>query len=337
MGKRIFGGKNNFNRRKKGLISKKEYQEKRLENLYLIGESDRKGNRKFDFHTDSITFKPQKGIKFELKLPNLRGKYLKEYLTLVEGAENKSLPITISLNNQFIFISFEEKKLETHKLPKIIKGRYLGIDLNPNNIGISFFDEHKRLIKTIGYHFKDLTGKNINTDKLKHELRQMAISIGKEANHLQIEYFFVEDLSFKQGDKKKGKNFNRLTSSQFLINEFNRMLSKYGKVVRVNAAYSSTIGNILFSEYPDPIAASMEIARRGIESRIVKGSMKFYPPLVGMKVLRNRWKEELIPEFFTWIELHDWLQLTGLKYRVPIPGIGMLSIFSSNRSKVFVY
>ena len=81
----------------------------------------------------------------------------------------------------------------------------------------------------------------------------------------------------------------------------------------------------------------MEIARRGIESRIVKGSQKFYPKMVDIQVLRNRWKEEIIPELFTWKELHDWLKLTGLKYRVPIPEIGMFRIFSSKRSKVFIY
>ena len=337
LGKRIFGGRRNFFRRKKGLITKEEYQENRLENYYSIGEANEKGNRKFEFNANSIIFKPKKGIKFEIELPTLRGKYIKDYLSLIEATENKAIPVTISLNKDHIFLSFEEKKLETYQPPKIIKGRYLGIDLNPNYIGVSFFDEHKRLLNKQLFNLKELTGKNINTNKLKHEIREIAIAIGKEANHLQIEHFFVEDLSFKQGDKKKGKSYNRLTNNQFLINEFNRMLSKFGKVIKVNAAYSSTIGNILHTEHPDPIAASMEIARRGIESRIKKGSMKFYPAMVDIQVLRNRWKEELIPEIYTWKELHDWLKATGLKYRVPIPEIGMFRIFSSRYSKVYVY
>lgn len=78
---------------------------------------------------------------------------------------------------------------------------------------------------------------------------------------------FVEELKFDQGDKKKGKAYNRLTSNQFLFNEFIRMLTKFGNVKLVNAAYSSTIGNIVHHQYPDPVAASMEIARRGIECR----------------------------------------------------------------------
>ena len=202
---------------------------------------------------------------------------------------------------------------------------------------MSFFDEHLRLLDTKLYNFKQLTGKHINSDKLKHELREVAIDIGKTAQHYQIQYLFVEDLQFKQGDSGLGRGFNRLTKSQFLINEFTRMLAKYGKVVKVNAAYSSTIGNIVHSEYPDPIAASMEIARRGIESRVVKGSKRFYPQLVSKEVLERRWKDVLWPNFGSWIDLHAFLKETGLKYRVPIPDIGMFRLFSSKSSNVWVY
>lgn len=336
-GKRIFGGKKNFLKRLKGLISKEEWKEQRLENLYIIGESLAEGNRKFEFNTDTIVFKPKKGIRFELVLPTLHGSYYKDYLSIVEATTNKALPITVSINKDTIFLSFDEEKLETIKPLKVIQGRYLGIDLNPNFIGVSFFDQYKTLLETKLYNFSELTGKNCNPDKLKHEIREVAIDIGHKAQHYQIQYLFVEDLSFKQGDKGKGKTFNRLTSNQFLITEFNRMLAKFGRVVKVNAAFSSTIGNILNDSFPDPIAASMEIARRGIESRVVKGSQKFYPLLVLKEVLERRWKDVLFPNFKTWIELHDFLKKTGLKYRVPIPKMEMFSPFHNVASQVYVF
>ena len=114
------------------------------------------------------------------------------------------------------------------------------------------------------------------------------------------------------------------------------MLGKFGKVVAVNAAYSSTIGNIVNDSYPDPVAASMEIARRGIESRVVKGSKKFYPLLVAKEILQRRWKDVAIPDFATWIELHNWLKETGLKYRVPIPDLGVFRLFSNYKSGVLI-
>ncbi len=187
------------------------------------------------------------------------------------------------------------------------------------------------------YNLSALTGKDYNPNKLKHEVREIANQINRLANHYRIEYKFVEDLSFKQGDRGKGKTFNRLTSNQFLINEFNRILSKQGKVLKVNAVYSSTIGNILHSEYPDPIAASIEIARRGIESRVVKGSGLFYPMLISKEILANRWKEALEWTFESWIELHQLLKTTGLKYRVDIPEMSMFRLFESKSSKVLVY
>ena len=336
-GSRIFGGKRNFFRRLKDLITHEEYQEHRLENLYVIGDKNNYGSRKFNFNTDTITFKPNRKSHYELILPNLHGKYLKSYQNLVIAATKKLLPITVELNDKEIFLSFDEKVLDTTKPKKIISGRYLGVDLNPNYIGVSYFNENQELLDTQLYNFKSLTGKKANHDKLKHELREVAIAIGTLAQHYQIQYFFVEDLSFKQGDRGLGKNYNRLVKNQFLINEFSRMLAKFGKVVAVNAAYSSTIGNVVNEAYPDPIAASMEIARRGIESRVVKGSKRFYPPLVPKEVLQRRWKDEVIPDFSTWIELHNWLKETGLKYRVPIPSdLGMFRLFSNINSGVLV-
>ena len=336
-GSRIFGGKRNFFRRLKGLITQEEYQEHRLENLYVIGKADRYGSSKFNFNIDTISFKPKCGTRYELIVPNLHGKYLKTYQELVIAATKKLLPITVTLNDKEIFISFDEKVLDTTKHKKIIAGRYLGIDLNPNYIGVSYFNEKQELLETKLYNFKALTGKNINTDKLKHELREVAIAIGTLAQHYQIQYFFVEDLHFKQGNSGLGKNYNRLVKNQFLIKEFSRMLAKFGKVVAVNAAYSSIIGNVVNESHPDPIAASMEIARRGIESRVVKGSKRFYPPLVPKEVLQRRWKDVTIPEVGTWIELHNWLKTTGLKYRVPIPtDLGMFRLFSNINSGVLI-
>ena len=336
-GSRIFGGKKNFFRRIKGLITREEWKKYRLENLYLIGEGLRAGNRKFNFNSDTITFKPSRGIKFELQLPKLHGFYSTDYVNLVESTTNNLMPVTVTLNSTHIFLSYDETKLENHKPKKIISGRYLGIDLNPNYIGVSYFDENKQLLNTKLYNFTGLTGKTCNADKLKHELREVAIDIGKQAQHYQIQHLFVEDLHFKQGDAGKGRNFNRLVKNQFLITEFTRMLSKFGKVITVNAAYSSTIGNVVNEGYPDPIAASMEIARRGIESRVVKGSKLFYPPMVPLEVLQRRWKDVVIPTMDSWIELHEFLKRTGLKYRVPIPHIGMFRLFSSRSSGVLVY
>lgn len=337
--KRIFGGKKLFQRRAKGLISSEDYQELKLEPLYFVGEAPAKGNRKFTFASDVILFKPNKGTKFVLELPQLHGKYLKLYDALLDKMYDDPQPITVMLDQEFIYLSFDETRIKsaTPKLKPVIKGRHLGIDLNPNYIGVSFFNANKQLLETKLYDLSQLTGKHYNPDKLKHEIREIALEINRLANHYRIEYKFVEDLNFKQGDKGQGKRFNRLTINQFLYTEFKRMLAKQGKVLEVNAAYSSTIGNIMHPDQPDPIAASMEIARRGIESRIVKGGGSFFPPVVSNEFLLNRWKEAADWSYGTWKELHAILKKTGLKYRVPLPDRGMFRSFASKHSNAFVY
>ena len=58
--KRIFGGKKNFIDRCKGKISRDEFLQKRLSNLYVIGEANQHSNRFVTINEDleSFTFKP---------------------------------------------------------------------------------------------------------------------------------------------------------------------------------------------------------------------------------------------------------------------------------------
>jgi hypothetical protein len=116
-----------------------------------------------------------------------------------------------------------------------------------------------------------LTGKNASFNKLDHETKEIFQYIGKKLKSLQVEYVFLEDLKFDSKSKKKSKGFNRLTINQWNRNTPYSILSKYfkNKIFKVNAAYSSTIGNCLYN-YPDPINASLEIGRRGFDVIILK-------------------------------------------------------------------
>lgn len=317
-----------------------EFKQRRLRGFYSIGERLAKGNRRVSFSYDHITVHLFTGEEVTFPLPELRGAFADQFYAAVDMANAKLLAITVNIDENGIYISFERNKVVVKKPQKSIKGRHLGIDLNPNYVGVSIYSEKKQLIETKIFDLKELTGKGINHNKLKHEIREVAIQVGKMACHFQVEYLFVEELSFAQGDKGKGANFNRLTGNQFLHKEFKRMLAKYGKVVEVNAAYSSTIGNIVNDQYPDPIAASMEIARRGIESRVVKGSAAFYPPMMSHEVLarrKHKWKNVPKSACSSWITLHCWIKEAGVKYRVPVPEREQMRIFVTKSSRVFVY
>lgn len=326
---RIFGGKKNFIRRCKNLISNDEWKKLKLFPIYSIGEAPKYGNRKFEFYENKIIFKPYKGKKIEIFLPKLHKNWLLKYKQLLILTKLKKIPVTVSLTTEYITLSFNLPEKEIYE--KLIETRYAGVDMNPNYIGISIWQSGILINKKL-YNLKQLTGKNISQNKLDHETKEIGHSIGKWLKEHKVKHLFIEKLKFKHGNKGLGKHFNRLTINQWKINILKQILFKYYKFFEVNAAYSSFIGNLNYNNLPDPIAASAEIARRGYEVIIVKNK-KFYPNLISLKYLRNRWKEIKIPEVETWKELYSWFKNSKMMYRVPIPNIGFKN-FKCLQSKV---
>jgi hypothetical protein len=354
--KRIFGSKSNLIKRSKNLIDKETYKNNRSLPLLIIGEAPKKGNRKFNFtNLSNIEFKPFLKCKISISLPKLRNNYKKDLNLLIKFSNSNEIPYQIQLSKHFIWITFDENKLqelekEENKLSKsnfYIKNRYCGIDLNPNYIGFSVKDESDKIIHTEQIDLKNLTGKNINSNKLDHETKEIFHYIGKKLKSLKCEYVFLEDLNFKTGNKKKGKGFNRLTINQWNRNTPYNILSKYfkNKLFKVNAAYSSTIGNCLYN-YSDPINASLEIGRRGFEVIILKkkdkkGVSSFYPEF-NLSIMREEIRNQTAHlELNSWKELHTFLKNSKLKYRVSLDEASSLHPmfyrkFYSKKSKVII-
>jgi hypothetical protein len=97
----IFGGKSLFKLISHKSISKEEFNQKRLNPIYSIGEGNNpsvKCNRKFFIQDlNTIIFKPSKKEMLELSI-NISGKY-KRYLELLkEHQELKDLSITYKLS-----------------------------------------------------------------------------------------------------------------------------------------------------------------------------------------------------------------------------------------------
>lgn len=140
----IFGGRNNFIKRMQNKISSDEFKKLRVRRILSVGEQYHKGNRKFEFNViedNKIIFKPKRGVKFELILPKLRKKYKNLLYRVQNLMEEKKIPVTISLDQKYIYISFEEKI----ELQKKSEGNYIGIDLNPNYISLVLFDKNQEI------------------------------------------------------------------------------------------------------------------------------------------------------------------------------------------------
>mgnify|MGYP003539753143 CR=1 FL=1 len=227
------------------------------------------------------------------------GKLKKKYKDVLQQLElltnDKKLPVSFKLTTTHIFITYDENRLEREVLQnKKIVDRVLGIDMNPNYIGTSI-QQNNKILSTKLYDLSKLTIKSKEAssskkskyldNKLDHETIHIAKDIIAYARSNNVSTIAIENLSFKQGNSGIGRGFNRLTNNKWKKNLFTRVLVKYATLYKIKikyivAAYSSTVGNLLNPQYPDPIASSIEIGRRA--------TGQFYPALITNEVLSNR-------------------------------------------------
>ena len=273
----IFGGKSLYKRYLRKLINKEEFIKQRQLPLSSQGEMLQKGNRMFDFHFDNqyLTFKISKKKHIDIQLGNIHKKLQKELNKLNESCYDKKATVSIRLNNEYIWITYDEKLLsKSVKFNELKDNRVMGLDLNPNYIGLSVIEFDKennfKVLHKQVFELKGLTDKNVSKYKRQYEIIKICHTINSLINYWKCKKLSIEDLNIKQSDKGQGKGFNRLCNNVWdrtLVTNKLLMLSNiYGyELVKGNPAYSSFIGNLVYGNEmtPDMIAASIEIARRG--------------------------------------------------------------------------
>ena len=346
----IFGGKFSFYQRLKHKLDKDIFKENRLLGIYSQGEKNYYGNRKFklDILNNQIIFKFSRYKYINLQLPKLRKNYLYELINLEEQCNQKLSNFNIELKLDKICITFDDSK--------IYCSNYLGnsnvvgaIDMNPNYIGFSISKwcngKRKILLEEqydLSYFTKNLHKSSSHKDS-KHqnnkqifELKEVAKDIIKKCKFFHVGKFGIEDLNFKQTNSGKGRGFNRLTKNKWkreaLVSALRKrcLLNKID-FVEVNPVYSSFIGN-LCNNAPDPIAASLEIARRAIFKYI---KVQFYPELIKAESLFNLWKESVSWVYKSWKELFDIIKTSKVKYRRSLESFDS-EVFRLKSSKSFV-
>jgi hypothetical protein len=348
----IFGSKENFRKRSLGKISKEEFKQNRNSPISIIGECPWNGNRKFKLNIieeNSLEFRPKRGIKIGILLPKLRNNLKKTLSRIQELCENKKISLTIKLDKCYIYFTYDETllKIEKEEKSKSILNRYAGIDLNPNYISVSIFENEERIISKT-YNLFQLTKKSKEAssskkskylnNKLDFETIEISKDILKLLKHYNCSSLFLEDLNIKSENKNKGTNFNRLCNNVWKKNKFVNNLKKRCnlsniKVYDVLPYYSSFIGNLTNLNLPDPVAASCEIARRGYNTYILKNK-QFYPELIKVEVLKNLWKEDLEWIYSSWKELFVLVKNSKLKYRVPFSNEDVFRILKTKKTKV---
>lgn len=288
----IFGGKKNFIDRCKGKITKGEFINKRLSKLYIIGEANQHGNRFIVINEDlqSFTFKPTKNNRIVLTIDGRYKRYKSILNKLYNLQKDKQISITYELDNEYIYLTYDETLLNQYIDYKPIKNRIFSIDLNPNYIGWSVVDWKKsskfEVVKSGVISVKELNDidfglKNkssyskeriyINNKRTfeTYEISKLLVNIAK---YYKCEVFGLEELNIKSKDTDKGKYFNKLVNNVWnrnkLVNNIKKRCNIYSiRVMLVKPNYSSFVGNFLFRdlELPDMVLASIEIGRRCYE------------------------------------------------------------------------
>ena len=355
----IFGGKTNFIKRCLNKISKEEFLKKRLLPIYSVGQADHKGNRLFEIKDKTeILFKPDKNSHIILNLKDIGKNRMKMLDVLKELQFTKTVPITYSLDTEYIYISVDNSVFEKH-VYRIIKNRVIAMDINPEFIGWSVTDWSNtgyRIVASGLISIQPLNNKHkslnlSSTDKKslyfnnkrKHEIIHVAKQLFMLCKHYRCETFAMEDLDIKSkaiGNKRINRLINNLWCRTLLTHQIKKhILCSPTTFVSVQPQYSSIIGNIVYrgERLPDPVLASIELGRRGIEystqyiyKRRQPQKTVILPDFNSVKTQIFLSLEEMgiCGHVKSWTELFSAVKKPGVKYRFPLAECLSTSHFS---------
>ena len=368
----IFGGKKNFIDRCKGKITKNEFNDKRLSKLFIIGETNYHGNRFVIINEDleSFTFKPTRKDKLILTIDGRYKRYKSILNKLYHLQQDKQISITYQLDNEYIYLTYDETLLNQFVDYKPIKNRIFAIDLNPNYVGWSVVDWKNsskfEVVKSGVISIKDindidfgLKGKSSESkerihinNKRKFETYEISKLLVNTAIYYRCEVFGLEELNIKSKDTDKGKYFNKLVNNVWnrnkLVNNIKKRCNVYSiRVMLAKPNYSSFVGNFLFRDLklPDMVLASIEIGRRCYEFKTqyidkTKDKKKniILPDVNDFNDMYIKSLEEFnIPvEIKDIVKIYNFLKNAKSRYRVSLDDLNHLEFSRcfSNKSKV---
>ena len=323
--KTIFGSLKEWKRYCDKLISKKEFNKiKNSKPLLFIGRSsDYRGNRKLELSQGYTIFKQNRNNHHILKLKttNSRLKML-EKLQII--SETIKTPITYRINQDYIWITFDESVLK-EKEHGFISNRIGSLDLNPNYIAFTIQDFKDNSSTQIYKTVFDLTKLNYthNKNKKDYEVIQIAKTISELAKHYKCEIIGLEELTMTSRYHGKGKRLNRLINNSWNRNCFSNNLKKrlniFGiKNQKIICAYSSTVGCLDNPNETDSVAAALEIGRRTYVflNRFIKKLPQFSDvdimfPVMDRKLIKERWNSILSdynPKNIGYKGIHEYLK-----------------------------
>ena len=214
-------------------------------------------------------------------------------------------------------------------------GRALGVDLNPNWVGLSVVEnlgDASRLSETriVDHALVQLGLPPGTSDEAMRETLAAvcARAIGLARQH-GTGLIVLEKGLGKLRSSGRNRSLNRLING-WARSVFAAMLTRKARlaglaVIEVWGGYSTTLGNLAF-EAPDACASACEVARRGLA---LSSGMKELLPAFEPWVTGLRWKDVPLPESIHpdstsargWGELHRSIKAAKLGVRRPHPAL----------------
>lgn len=252
----FFGGRKNFADYNKGKITKDEYRSRRLVPMTIAGETHASGNRLFDLEIQDnrVIFKPKRGIKIPIQFVCSK-KQKEELMQVQELCLKKEFAVAINLSNDYVNFCFDEEAAHKSSLffKSLKENRVLGIDQNPNYLGISVLkfaeDNSFKVLHKQVFDLTQLTKKPNNSkksnrlaNKRKFETLNIAHEVDKLVKNWKCKKLVIEDLKFEE--KLKGKAKNMLCKNSWdrcLFENKLKMLARlHGyETVEINPCYTS--------------------------------------------------------------------------------------------------
>ena len=325
----IFGGRGNWNRYQKHLISKDEFNANRHLPICVEGDKSHRGNRKFalDLNNNHIIFKPSKNEHYDIQFTH-NGRVQRAMLAELQRRydSREEICFTVELSRDYVTLIIDENDF-SQEIPHI-DGRRASIDMNPNYIALVIRDENGEFLVQEIFDFKRIseldTKKNYASkqnkikwrshlnSKRKHEVLHISKRIASQCAHYQVSDFVIEDLNIKSKNTGKGKSFNKLCLNSWqrrlLVSNLRKRMNMLGiKFHEVYAGYSSIKGVLENDGKVDSIAAAIEIG-----NRLGKKLGKFGDSKVELGNLSNRWKKEMS---FSFKHVPSWKEVYGFLKR----------------------
>ncbi len=337
-GRLVFGGRPQLQRRMKGLISREAWREARLRPLCSRGDATQLGNRHFRLSADAATCTLSVyGRPVVLRLPAMRGKAGEILRQAAVLAAAKGINLTFRLDATHLHVTLNPSDLPTHpervaSVPAV-PGRALGIDLNPDWIGLSVVEVAESADPTDLRHARLLDHRLVRLavppDAGAEQVREILAAAAGQALALARAWGCGEAVLEKGLGKLRSSGRNRRLNrllNYWARRVFGAMLARRAGLAGIGVrevwgGYSTTIGNMAFPA-PDACASAAEIARRGIAAA---RKFKDVLPSCSREVVSGLWKDRGWPNAALprreagWAEVHRAIKAAALGLRRPHP------------------